>query len=127
MREYVDAIWGWDDDDQARRRRNHLSAPVENGARWIIASGGTDVGMLEVVTREDETYLAAIEIAPGWQGRGIGASILTWLREQAAERGVAVRLRVLRSNPRACRFYEREGFTRDCERDTHVEYVAGPP
>jgi hypothetical protein len=51
MREYVDAIWGWDDDDQARRRRTHLSMIGSNESRWVIEIG-TPIGMLEL--RMDE-------------------------------------------------------------------------
>jgi GNAT superfamily N-acetyltransferase len=45
MREYVDRVWGWDDED---------------------------IGLLIVEERADELYLAEIQLLPAWQGLGIG-------------------------------------------------------
>lgn len=124
MREYVDAIWGWDDEAQARRHRTRLATTAPGESRWVIEAAGTPIGLLEVQTRESGLYISAIEIAPEWQGRGTGAGVVGWVKAEAARRGGSVSLRVLRSNPRACRFYDREGFALVAEAETHYEYVS---
>ena len=127
MREYVDAIWGWDDADQARRHAQRVSAPPDNGERWIITVADADIGMLELWWRDDDLYIGAIEISPESQGLGIGSSVLGWVVEEAERRGQPVRLRVLRSNPRACRFYESHAFRRIGEGEHHFEYRSQLP
>jgi ribosomal protein S18 acetylase RimI-like enzyme len=94
----------------------------DHGDRWIITAANTDVGMLELWWRDHDLYVGAIEITPDSQSLGIGASVLSWVVEEAAKRGQPVSLRVLRSNPRACRFYERHAFQRIGEGEHHFEY-----
>jgi ADP-ribose pyrophosphatase YjhB (NUDIX family) len=127
MREYVEAIWGWDDDDQKRRRTTHLKTIGDNESRWVIEIAGMPIGMLELRTDDQEIYVSAIELAPAWQGCGVGTSVMGWIKHRAVHCRQPVRLRVLRSNPRAARFYEREGFCLVADTDTHAEYVFPAP
>ena len=41
------------------------------------------------------------------------------IMEEARQLGLSVRLRVMKVNPRALAFYERQGFMRTGETDTH--------
>ena len=50
-------------------------------------------------------------VAPAAQGRGIGGQLLAWLQELARQEKMhKITLRVLGTNPKAVRLYERAGF-----------------
>lgn len=103
---YVAAIWGWDD---AVQRDFHASK--FDPSRWqIITIDGAAVGILIVEYRPAEIYLARIEIHPDHQGRGIGASLIRQLTDQAHRRGQHLALDVLVVNDRALAFYQRHGL-----------------
>ena len=82
LREYVEQIWGWDD----------------------------DAGVLCVDESGDEVFLGLIELHPNYQGQGIGAHIVGTLLAEAESRGRSITLEVLDVNQRAKAFYERLGF-----------------
>jgi ribosomal protein S18 acetylase RimI-like enzyme len=115
LREYVDAVWGWDEDDQRRR----FDEGFDPGQMQIIVEDAADIGYVRVLHRPDELFLAAIELAPTWQNRGIGSAIVRSLLDDARCEGKPLGLGVLRSNPRALRLYERLGLVVVEEADTH--------
>ena len=112
MRPYVDATWGWDDGDQRRR----FDAAFDPDRLAVVAVEREPVGTLRVERRPGEVFLAAIEVAPAWQGRGIGTRLILDVVEGAGRLPVA--LRVLKANP-ARALYERLGFAVDGETATH--------
>jgi len=101
---YVDQIWGWDDDEQRTYLTGHL---VLDCARVIVVDG-VDAGRLDVDERDDEIFLALIELAPEHQGRGIGSRLIRELIARAD--GKPVTLSVLGVNDRAYQLYRRLGF-----------------
>jgi GNAT superfamily N-acetyltransferase len=105
MKEYVTAIWGWDEAAQQRMFRERF----DPAARQIVVVEGQDAGDLEVEWREDSAFIARIALAPGVQHRGIGTAILKDILAEAKSRGLPVTLHALRPNP-ARRLYERLGF-----------------
>jgi ribosomal protein S18 acetylase RimI-like enzyme len=104
--EYVEQTWGWDD---ALQRRMFADA-IARTPRDVVEVAGEPVGVVAIEERPDELYLGMIELLPEWQGRGLGTSILAWLRERAAESGRGLSLHVLPVNVRAVAFYERCGL-----------------
>lgn len=112
MRSYVDATWGWNDDDQ-RKRFDDTFAPHRLTIILIDEEPG---GVLKVERRETDVFVSAIEIAPRWQRRGLGTRILLDVIERAGD--VPVTLSVLKANP-ARRLYGRLGFEVDGETETH--------
>jgi len=118
MRAHVEPVWGWDEADQ--RARFHAAFDPAHLA--VITVDGRSLGLLRVEDRPDEVVLAIIELAPEVQGHGLGGEIVRHVVDQAAARGVGVRLQVLRNNP-ARRLYERQGFRAVGETDTHVEMM----
>ncbi len=106
MGEYVGRTWGWDEAVQ----RRIFAERFDGQPRQVIQIDGVDVGVLIVHERDDELYLDLIELLPAWQGAGLGAEIVRWLRDRAEASGRPLALHVLRSNPRAQAFYEREGL-----------------
>lgn len=113
MRPYVDATWGWNDGDQ----RERFDEAFDPRRVEIVVIGNEPVGMLRVQRRPDEVVLAALQVAPSWQGRGIGAALVSAVIEEAGGRPVT--LQVLKVNP-ARALYERMGFVVEGESTTHV-------
>ena len=118
MRDYVAAVWGWEEVDQ--RARFH--AGFEPARVSVVVAGGSSVGLLRVEDRGDELFLATIELAPEAQGGGLGTAIIQSILSEARQRKLPVRLQVLLRNP-AQRLYERLGFRRVGETATHVQMV----
>lgn len=114
---YVEQTWGlWDEAWQRRHFDEHF-APA--GDRILVVDG-VDVGLLRVIDRGDELFLADIEILPAHQGRGIGGVALRDLQSLARVRGVPITLRVFRCNGGARRLYERLGFAAEGRTASHV-------
>src|SRR5690554_1984651 len=106
IRDAVEATWGWDEAFQRRYFEEHW----DPGPRQIIVVDGQDVGMVQVEMYQDEIFLALIEVAPAWQGKGIGSSVIRDVQARAEEAALPVTLQVLKANPKARRLYERLGF-----------------
>jgi ribosomal protein S18 acetylase RimI-like enzyme len=102
---YVDQIWGWDDEEQ----RAYMTGDVDLERVHVIVVDGVDAGRLDVEERDDEVFLALIELAPEYQGRGIGSRLIRELIDGAG--GKRVTLSVLGVNDRAYQLYRRLGFT----------------
>jgi ribosomal protein S18 acetylase RimI-like enzyme len=102
---YVDQIWGWDDDEQ----RAYMTGDFDADRVRVIVVDGVDAGRLDVEERDDEVFLALIELAPEHQGRGIGSRLVRELVDGAD--GKRVTLSVLGVNERAHQLYRRLGFT----------------
>ena len=116
MRDYVERVWGWDDEAQAAFFDNRF----QPDAWQVIQVGGQEIGVLILEEREGEIYLAEIQILPNWQGRGIGSAIVRSLMDSAVTAGKPVTLRVLHVNKRARALYERLGFRPIKQIDTHT-------
>lgn len=116
MGPHVQAVHGrWDDADQ----RERFAARTERDVR-IVEVGDVPVGAVHLDAGEDDTiHIGLIEIHPEWQRLGIGEGVLRALDEEAARAGLSLTLRVRHGNE-AIRLYERVGFTRVREDETHV-------
>ena len=105
LKEYVAAIWGWDDDFQ----RSHFAAHFDPAASHIVVVCGRDAGQLSVIDRPEERYLSGIYLLPAYQGQGLGSQIIGDVLASARNEDRPVSLQVLVGNP-ARRLYERLGF-----------------
>lgn len=115
FREYVDQAEGWNEDEQ---RRLHDRRFATQDFR-VIEVAGAAVGVVAVVVTPDCVKVNQLFLAPEFQGRDIGRRCMRLLMQDASRRGVPVRLRVMKVNPRALAFYRRLGFTRTDETATH--------
>jgi len=115
FREYVDKVWGWDDDEQRQLHEQRFGAQDFR----VINVAGTDVGIMAVVVARDGVTVNQLFLLPEHQGKGIGRQCMVLGMEAARQLGVPVRLRVLKVNPRALAFYQRLGFMRTGETETH--------
>ena len=106
MRAMIEQTWGWDDVWQraefGRRFRQFRVSVIEVGSR--------DVGGLFLEERPDSLYVHEVQVAPAFQGQGIGSAVVKMVIEQGASRGLPVTLSVVSANPRARSLYERLGF-----------------
>lgn len=114
LKEYVSAIWGWDEANQRRR----FSANFDPAGSRIVVAYGRDVGQLALEVAPGEIFLSGIYLLPAYQGQGLGSQILGDLLSEARQRRSPVRLRVLRGNP-ARDLYGRLGFRVIDKTDTH--------
>ena len=114
MKEYVEKTWGWNETFQDELFKNHFDVSKYQ----IIIHNNDDVGMLSVEDKEEEIFLARIQILPEFQRRGIGRAIITDLINFSKEKNLSLSLRVLRVNP-AKQLYDRLGFVVTGETETH--------
>ena len=120
LKEYVEAIWGW---DEARQRR-HFAVKFDPAASRIVVAFGRDAGQLSIEERPEEIYLNGIYLLPAYQGQGLGSQILRDVMAGAKQSDRPVRLQVLAGNP-ARRLYERLGFVVTGRNDTHFLMSSG--
>jgi ribosomal protein S18 acetylase RimI-like enzyme len=75
----------------------------------VIALDGTDVGWLQSFSQGDALFLGQLFVDASFQRRGIGSQVMRRLIAEAAKRGLAVTLGVVKTNT-ALRLYQRLGF-----------------
>ncbi len=107
MFEYVDQIWGWDDDWQDQDFHKDFDPPI---GRQVICDSNKPIGFLCLDSLDDAIYIGAIELHPSYQGRGIGSAIFKRLVEMSERDDRTLRLQVFKINSRARGLYERLGF-----------------
>jgi ribosomal protein S18 acetylase RimI-like enzyme len=107
MREYVAAVWGWDDALQ----RDYFDRRWDPTITRIVTRYGHDIGIMKLDEQIGVTYLALIEIHPEHQGSGIGRLLIRDVIADAQRCGRSVELDVLSVNTRAQALYRRLGFT----------------
>ena len=105
VREYVEKVEGWDEDEQRRLHERRFGAQDFR----VINAAGADVGIMAVVVVPDCVKVNQLFLLPS----------MLLIMEEARQLGVPVRLRVMKVNPRALAFYRRLGFGRTGETDTH--------
>lgn len=110
IRPYVEATWGWDEEEQQELWQNHFDPTGRQIIQLLIADTPTDIGTLELSYNVDNWYLDLIEIAPEYQNQGIGTTIISDLIRQAHAAGLPLTLSVLKANTPARRLYKRLGF-----------------
>jgi ribosomal protein S18 acetylase RimI-like enzyme len=115
FRDYVEKVEGWDEVEQRRLHERRFAAQDFR----IVSVAGTDVGVVAMVVTPDCLKVNQLLVLPEHQGRAIGRHCMLALMDEARRLGVPVRLRVMKVNPRACAFYERLGFRRTGETETH--------
>jgi ribosomal protein S18 acetylase RimI-like enzyme len=118
------ATWGqW---DEARHLR-HCSECWDEGGIFCVEVDGERVGMLQLFERPTSVVIGEIQIAPRYQGRGIGTVLLRDTISGAHAKGKKVSLSTGLKNHRAFALYTRLGFRHIGKSDTHdlLEFV--PP
>jgi ribosomal protein S18 acetylase RimI-like enzyme len=104
MEPYVDAARGtpWNDE----RERKQFCAQLAPTCVRLILLEDQVIGFVDIRASDDGMFLHTMVIASNWQSNGIGGSVLEELKATSHR----ISLTVLKTNPRAKRFYERAGF-----------------
>jgi ribosomal protein S18 acetylase RimI-like enzyme len=98
--------------------RARIPLEVEKGWSLFVADdGGTLAAMLAL--HLPHRYLDQLFVAPEYQGRNLGRSLLAFTRQHLPDE---IELRCVRENEKAWRWYEREGFAFEKEQ---VEPMTG--
>ena len=117
FREYVERVWGWDDNYQRKLHDKRFAAQNVYIIQWCEV----DVGFLAISHTSDTLKVNQLFICPEYQGRGIGSACMTRIIDDANLEGKSVVLQVLKVNTRGIAFYQRLGFTIIGESTTHVQ------
>jgi GNAT superfamily N-acetyltransferase len=108
MRRYVELTWGtWVDEDQLQKHRGNFDPATHR----IIVLRGLDAGLLVTETESNFVWLVKLYLLSTYRNKGLGAALLAHVFREADALGKSVRLRVLKVNMAAQRFYIRHGFT----------------
>lgn len=113
---YVSQIWGWDEKEQRQLHQRRFRSQEFSVIQWLE----TDVGILATAQEPDCLRVNQLFILPEYQGKGIGRECMVRIIEGANVLRYPVRLQVLKINNRACAFFQRLGFKRTGESDTHL-------
>lgn len=105
---------GWDRDafhaGLVEDAADQIAGGPENSTTYVITVDGIDVGRARLVTSEEQTEIAGLQILPRCQNRGTGTAVIRRVINTAAAAGRTVVLDVEIDNPDARRLYERLGF-----------------
>lgn len=121
LKEYVTAIWGWDEAFQKR----HFAAHFDPAAGHIVVAFGRDVGQVSVENHAEFDYLSGIYLLPAYQRLGLGSELIRDVLAKAGLNSKPVHLQVLVGNP-ALDLYRRLGFKVVDKTATHLIMHHGP-
>jgi GNAT superfamily N-acetyltransferase len=88
---------------------------------WVLEDGGSVVGVIELVPREDHLWVENVAIGPAHQGRGLGRRLLRHAEDEARRHGLR-EIRLLTNERYAANIamYLRYGYA-----ETHREPYLG--
>ncbi|MFC5048629.1 GNAT family N-acetyltransferase [Aquimarina hainanensis] len=89
---------------------------------YIILFKTGPIGLVKYCETKKEIQLLQLQITPDLQGKGIGRKVLSFLKQQSAQKKKQIKLTVLKSNP-AQALYQRFGFriTGEDANEFHME------
>lgn len=118
----VQAFGSWNEDWQLAAHRKDFSS----GQFEIIEAAGVAAGYLWARRTDKTIYLVDICLSPEYQGMGIGSGLMEKLLSEARVRHLPVELGVFKVNHSALKLYEKLGFSRISETQTHILMKALP-
>jgi GNAT superfamily N-acetyltransferase len=105
----------WDEEKQDE----YFETQWREGKFELLLSSGAPCGYVWIDSQPDNIRVQELVIHPQWQRRGLGGVFLKTVCAEAKERGVPVKLAVLRKNT-ALEFYLKHGFTLCGGTEQHV-------
>lgn len=116
IEDYVIKTWGnWDEDFQ----REFFSRYFQTIEFQIIVVNDKNVGIVACSRDEKYTVIDEIQILPEYQNKGIGTLILSDIIADAQKAKIEINLRVLKVNFIAQKFYNKLGFEKIGDTETH--------
>ncbi|MCP5291638.1 MAG: GNAT family N-acetyltransferase [Burkholderiales bacterium] len=114
---HIEQIWGWDEDWQ----KANFARELESSTTSVVSINGLIVGYVQLCDEGRNIYLRNIALIAKYQRKGIGTRLIQQIQTQAAAKGVPLELGVFRTNAPARKLYERLGFEKTCDTETHVQ------
>ncbi len=121
MRPYVEEIWGWDEDTQAKGFDDRLGA--ENFK--ILIQRNNDVAAYCIELKDNGFWVEMVLVKPALQGTGIGKKIMRHIQSLAAGQQTTLRLCSMKISP-ATDFYRKLGY-REYLEDENLSYFEWSP
>lgn len=115
FRAHIERRHAWDESAQRRDFARLFAALPPR----VVCRADSDIGYIQIQRRDNALHLANIVLCPPARGQGAGSALLRYLQGQAAQRGLAVTLKVFLGNTRAGAFYRRHGFAVTARNTTH--------
>lgn len=116
MKDYVIKTWGsWDEDLQRILFSRELKA-IEH---QIIVVNNKKIGIFAFSKNKTSVTVDEIQILPEYQSKGIGTLIFSDIIASAQKEKIEITLRVLKVNSIAQRFYNKLGFEKIEDTETH--------
>jgi GNAT superfamily N-acetyltransferase len=116
MKDYVIKTWGsWDEDFQ----RILFSRELKAIKHQIIVVNNKNVGIFAFSRNETSIIVDEIQILPEFQNKGIGTLIFLDIIAKAQKEKIEINLRVLKVNSIAQKFYNKIGFEKVGDTETH--------
>jgi GNAT superfamily N-acetyltransferase len=116
FRQYVEKVWGWDEEEQRQLHERRFRSQDFR----VVSLAGADIGIMAVVTTSECVKVNQLFLLPEHQGKGVGRKCMSLVMEEARRLSLSVGLRVLKVNLPAQAFFQRLGFVRTGDTDTHV-------
>jgi GNAT superfamily N-acetyltransferase len=85
----------------------------------VVLLDGEPAGRLYVARWSEEMRIIDVALLPEFRGRGVGTALIGALSQEAAEKGLPLRIHVERGNP-ALALYERLGFRPVADRGVYL-------
>lgn len=104
-------------DSQVRAQHVYYTTQYPDADFWIIDHEGLPAGLLYLDRNATDWRVIHIALSSDFRGRGWGAALIGWVREQAAAAGKGTALTVAFNNPRARELYRRLGFAETAPED----------
>ncbi len=95
--------------DQFDKQHAHYRQHYQDADYWLIEHAGQPIGRVYVYRSPGEIRLMDIALIPAQRGRGVGASLLAELVDEADRHSARITLHVEGDNP-VKRLYQRLGF-----------------
>ncbi|AKB49699.1 Acetyltransferase, GNAT family [Methanosarcina barkeri str. Wiesmoor] len=116
MADYIIKTWGtWDEDLQ----RTFFSKESKEIKHQIIVVEGKNVGVVAFSRNETSIHIDEIQVLPEYQSKGIGTLVFSDIIANAQKEKIETTLRVLKVNFAAQKFYNKLGFEKIEDTETH--------
>ena len=103
---------------QYRAQTKHYAEYYPQAANSVILFENERAGRVILSTEEDDLHLIDIAVVKNFRNRGIGTQVLRWLFEESRRTKLPIRFYVEKNN-RAFRLYERMGFLKIADLESH--------
>jgi len=123
FRKHIEGIWGWDDQWQITNFQKEWDEFVTE----VIYSEDELQGYLQTRLEADHLFLLNLALYPQYQNQGLGAEVMSIIKERAMTHRLPLRLNVFKTNQRVIAFYEGLGFKIHAKTETGCEMCWSPP